>query len=834
MKRVCGESLSALPHVLFAANLDVLANCLSFTAPYLLLQFSDCPFLGGNGCFSLLLYGHMMLPALPNGMESVADEEFSEVLREPLLLLQDQRSRSNTTSQVAIVGSDLCPIESLDYEIIENDFFKQDWRTMGTVDIFQYIFIKWTLCFLIGVIVSLLGFLNNLAIENIAGVKFVITSNMMLARKFVVAFIVFASSNLGLTFLSSLVTALIAPEAAGSGIPEVKAYLNGVDAPAIFSFRTLVVKIVGSILAVSSSLNVGKAGPMVHTGACVAAIMGQGGSKKFGLTCKWLQVLKNDRDRRDLVTCGSAAGIAAAFRAPVGGVLFALEEMASWWRSALLWRAFFTTAVVAIVLRGLIDVCLRGECGLFGKGGLIMYDVTSANISYHLRDVPAVLLLAVIGGLLGSIYNLLLNKVLQIYNMINTKGIAYRIILACFISISTSCLLFGLPWIASCRLCPSDASEPCPTIGRSGNYKKFQCPPGYYNDLASLFFNTNDDAIKNLFSKGTDTEFHHSSMLIFFTTCFFLSTFSYGIVAPTGLFVPVIVTGAAYGRFVGMCVGSNLNLNHGLFAVLGSASLLGGSMRMTVSLCVIILELTDNLLLLPLIMLVLLISKTVGDVFDANIYDIIMTLKGLPYLKPHAEPYMRQLTVGDVVTGPLQIFHGIEKVGNIVHVLRTTGHNGFPVVDEPPLSLSPLLYGLILRSHLVTLLRKKLFFKTPTPVGLDAFLQFSADDFTTKDLGHCDQIDDIELSEEEMEMFVDLHPFTNTSPYTVVETMSLAKALILFREVGLRHLLVIPKVSGRLPVVGILTRHDFMLEHVQNLHPRLSRNRWRRWRLQFS
>ncbi|KAL0333999.1 UNVERIFIED_CONTAM: putative chloride channel-like protein CLC-g [Sesamum angustifolium] len=232
-------------------------------------------------------------------MEPAADEESSE----PLLLLQDQRSRSNTTSQVAIVGSDLCPIESLDYEyvifavfsfgkfvkhlrIIENDFFKQDWRTMGTVSIFQYIFMKWTLCFLIGVIVSLIGFLNNLAIENIAGVKFVITSNMMLARKsrlmlqpgvcyiffptpfslpdvvvrlyvctpvylsslkcvdrFVVAFIVFASSNLGLTFLSSLVTALIAPEAAGSGIPEVKAYLNGVDAPAIFSFRTLVVKV---------------------------------------------------------------------------------------------------------------------------------------------------------------------------------------------------------------------------------------------------------------------------------------------------------------------------------------------------------------------------------------------------------------------------------------------------------------------------------------------------------------------------------------------------------------------------------------------------------------
>lgn len=376
------------------------------------------------------------------------------------------------------------------------------------------------------------------------------------------------------------------------------------------------------------------------------------------------------------------------------------------------------------------------------------------------------------------------------------KGTAYKILLACSISILTSCLLFGLPWLASCQPCPADASEPCPTIGRSGNYKKFQCPPGHYNDLASLFFNTNDDAIKNLFSKDTDSEFQHSSILLFFVTCFFLSIFSYGIVAPAGLFVPVIVTGASYGRFVGMLVGSHSNLNHGLFAVLGSASFLGGSMRMTVSLCVIILELTNNLLLLPLIMIVLLISKTVADTFDENIYDLIMKIKGFPYLETHAEPYMRQLTVGDVVTGPLQLFHGIEKVSNIVHVLKTTGHNGFPVIDEGPLSDSPVLFGLILRAHLMTLLKKKAFLVSPVRTDFSAFKQLSANDFAKKGLSKRDNMEEIMLTAEEMEMYIDLHPYTNASPYTVVESMSLAKALMLFREVGLRHLMVIPKISG--------------------------------------
>ncbi|GLU16865.1 hypothetical protein SLE2022_332720 [Rubroshorea leprosula] len=748
-------------------------------------------------------------------------------------LLSRHRSTPNSSSQVAIVGANICPIESLDYEIVENDFFRQDWRARGSIHIFQYIFMKWLLCFLIGIIVSLIGFFNNLAVENIAGIKFVVTSNMMLMGRYGMAFLVFSVSNLVLTFFAASLTAFAAPVAAGSGIPEVKAYLNGVDAPGILSFRTLVVKIFGNITAVSSSLLVGKAGPMVHTGACVASLMGQGGSKKFSMTWKWLGYFKNDRDQRDLITCGSAAGIAAAFRAPVGGVLFALEEMASWWRSALLWRAFFTTAVVAIVLRGLIDVCLSGKCGLFGKGGLIMFDVYSKSVSYHLTDVPSVLLLGVIGGVLGSLYNFLLDKVLRFYNQIKKKGFVYKIFLACFISIFTSCLLFGLPWLASCQPCPFDAAEACPTIGRSGNYKKFQCPPDHYNDLASLIFNTNDDAIRNLFSKNTNSEFQYSSILIFFVTCFLLSIFSCGIVAPVGLFVPVIVTGASYGRFVGMLVGSNSNLNHGLYAVLGATSFLGGSMRMTVSLCVIILELTNNLLLLPLIMLVLLVSKTVADTFNGNIYDLIMKAKGFPYLEAHAEPYMRQLTVGDVVTGPLQVFHGIEKVRKIVHVLKTTRHNGFPVVDEPPVSQSAVLYGLILREHLIVLLKKRAFLSTSVPTGDHALRPFSAEDFAKKSSDNSDKIEDIELTEEEMEMFLDLHPFTNTSPYTVVETMSLAKALVLFREIGLRHLLVIPKIPSISPVVGILTRHDFMPEHVLGLQPLLITSRWKRLRIRF-
>lgn len=71
------------------------------------------------------------------------------------------------------------------------------------------------------------------------------------------------------------------------------------------------------------------------------------------------------------------------------------------------------------MLRALIDICRSDKCGLFGKGGLIMFDVTSADVTYHLVDLPPVIVLGIIGGILGSFYNSLLDKVLRVYNLIN-------------------------------------------------------------------------------------------------------------------------------------------------------------------------------------------------------------------------------------------------------------------------------------------------------------------------------------------------------------------------------------------------------------------------------
>ncbi|CAI8593484.1 unnamed protein product [Vicia faba] len=750
--------------------------------------------------------------------------QFSErnmTYEEPLLV-----KRINTTSQIAIVGSNLCPIESLDYEIFDSEIFNQDWRSRKKVQIFQYVVLKWVFALLIGLGTGLVGLFNNVAVENIAGFKLLLTTSLMSKQRFFEAFLVYAGLNMGLAAAAAALCAFIAPSAAGSGIPEVKAYLNGIDAHSILAPSTLFVKIVGSIFGVSAGFVVGKEGPMVHTGACIASILGQGGSRKYGLTWSWLRYFKNDRDRRDMITCGAAAGVAAAFRSPVGGVLFALEEAASWWRSALLWRSFFTTAVVAIVLRGGIQFCSTGKCGLFGEGGLILYDVSSAKVTYNSGDIFAVIVLATIAGILGSIYNFLVDKVVRSYSIINEKGPFFKISLAITVSLLTSCCYYFLPWIANCLPCPTDGTIACPSVDESGEYKVFQCPPGYYNDLASLFLNTNDDAIRNLFSPKINKEFHISSLFIFFAAVYFLGIITYGIAVPSGLFIPVILAGAAYGRVIGRLFEPITKLDRGLFSLLGAASFLGGTMRMTVSICVILLELTNDLLLLPLVMLALLISKSVADIFNKGVYDQILKIKGLPYLEAHAEPYMRNIATRDVVTGPLMSFSGIEMVGNILHVLNTTGHNGFPVIDEPPFSDSRELCGLVLRSYLLVLLKAKNFTRERVFADAGILENISVLDFGKAGSGKGVKLEDLDIGDEDLDMYVDLHPITNTSPYTVVETMSLAKAAIIFRQQGLRHMCVVPKSQERPPIVGILTRHDFMPEHVLGLYPDIKHHKW--------
>ncbi|KAL2530482.1 Chloride channel protein CLC-d [Forsythia ovata] len=717
--------------------------------------------------------------------------------------------------------SDGTTVESLDYEVIENYAYREEQAKRGKLYTGYSVAVKWFFALLTGIGTGLAAVFINISVENFAGWKYSLTFNII-QKSYLAGFLVYMLINLALVLSSVYIITNFAPAAAGSGIPEIKGYLNGIDTHGILLFRTLIGKIFGSIGSVGGGLALGKEGPLVHTGACIASLLGQGGSTKYHLSSRWLQVFRSERDRRDLVTCGCAAGVAAAFRAPVGGVLFALEEVTSWWRSQLMWRVFFTSAIVAVVVRTAMGWCKSGKCGHFGSGGFIIWDISGGQEDYSFQELLPMAVIGVIGGLLGALFNqLTLYLTHWRRNYLHKKGNRVKMIEVCIVSVITSVISFGLPLFRQCTPCPeadSNSGIECPRPpGMYGNYVNFYCSnKKEYNDLATIFFNTQDDAIRNLFSAKTVHEFSAQSLLTFLVMFYTLAVVTFGTAVPAGQFVPGIMIGSTYGRLLGKFVVSfyrKLNIEEGTYALLGAASFLGGSMRMTVSLCVIMVEITNNLKLLPLIMLVLLISKAVGDAFNEGLYEEQARLKGIPLLESRPKYQMRNMTAKEACGNQKVVyFPRVVKVSDVLSILRSNNHNGFPVIDHTR-SGETLVIGLILRSHLLVLLQSKVDFQhSPLPCDLRGGtlpIRHNLTEFVKPVSSKGISVHDVHLTPDDLEMYIDLALFLNPSPYVVPEDMSLTKVYNLFRQLGLRHILVVPRASR---VIGMITRKDLLIE----------------------
>jgi H+/Cl- antiporter ClcA len=183
-------------------------------------------------------------------------------------------------------------------------------------------------------------------------------------------------------------TGRFAPEASGSGIPQVIAAAEerwrGRWGGQRVTLRTAVWKVVLSAALLVCGASIGREGPTVQVVA--------------GITRTLTRGLKGGPGRRAIIIAGGAAGVAAAFNTPIAGIVFAFEELASGFE-----RRTHMTAILVVVVAGATSYALQGDYAYFGviEG--------RANLAAAWLAAP---LLGVAGGLFGGVFSRLLAEVI--------------------------------------------------------------------------------------------------------------------------------------------------------------------------------------------------------------------------------------------------------------------------------------------------------------------------------------------------------------------------------------------------------------------------------------
>lgn len=172
--------------------------------------------------------------------------------------------------------------------------------------------------------------------------------------------------------------------AAGSGVAEVRVILSGFVLHGFLGLKTLIIKSMGLVLSVASGLSLGKEGPYVHIATCVGNI-----------ACRLFEKYdRNDGKRREVLSAAAAAGVAVAFGAPLGGVLFGLEEVAYFFPAKTLFRTFFCCIIAALSLKFLNP---------YGTHKIVMFQVHYAA-DWEYFELVAFVVIGFIGGSLGALF----------------------------------------------------------------------------------------------------------------------------------------------------------------------------------------------------------------------------------------------------------------------------------------------------------------------------------------------------------------------------------------------------------------------------------------------
>jgi chloride channel protein, CIC family len=438
------------------------------------------------------------------------------------------------------------------------------------------------------------------------------------------AWIVLPLVGVGFGFLAGWLVERLAPEASGSGIPQVKASLANV--PMNLSWRVASVKLLSAIIAIGSGLTLGRQGPTVQVGAGLAAGMSR-------------LVPTSPDHRRQMIAAGAGAGLAAAFNAPIAGVLFIIEELLQDLSGLTL-----GTAIIASFIGGVVS-------RLLGGGSLLLnLPETKLSSSFLLTEIPFYLLLGICAGLFAALFNLGLIYSIKLYRRLHVR-LPIRIGLA---GLTSGIIVALLP-------------------------ESFRDNTG----LREFVIATSGNA---------------SLAAIAFIAQFFLTLVAFGSGAPGGLFAPSLILGSCLGHIIGIFQESLMHAGSPTtYALAGMGAFFSGVSKVPITAIVIVFEMTTDFNLVLPLMIGSVTSYLVADkLVPGSLYDKLLKLNGIE-IQNQASPegILTKLTAREVMQCRVESFDADMSVEEAMKAFSRSHHRGFPVVDDGR------LVGIITQSDLL-------------------------------------------------------------------------------------------------------------------------------------
>ena len=566
-----------------------------------------------------------------------------------------------------------------------------------------------------------------------------------------VIYIIFAAL---LAFVAGFLVKGYAPYAAGSGISEIKCIIAGFVMKGFLGFWTFLIKAICLPFAIASGLSVGKEGPSVHYAVCVGNII----SRFFD------KYKRNASKTREILTATAAAGVAVAFGSPIGGVLFSLEEMASYFPLKTLWRSYFCALVATAVLAAMNP---------FRTGQLVMFQIRYDR-TWHFFEIIFFIFLGIFGGLYGAFvihWNLKAQAFRKKYLP------KYAITEAVSLAAATAILCYPNMFL---RI---DMTEMMEMLFK-------ECEGGEdYHGIC-------------------EAQHRWSTVFSLFIATFlriFLVIISYGCKVPAGIFVPSMAIGASFGRMIGILVQALYEkfpdsqffsacepdvpcITPGTYAFLGAGAALSGIMHITVSVTVIMFELTGALTYILPTMIVVGVTKAVGDRFSkGGIADRMIWFNGFPFLDSKEELSFG-VPVSEVMTQNMTVIPASNfTVKAAERLLESTNFSGFPIVEN---RTNRMLVGYIGKTELRYAIDRARKQGIVSPSARCAFTPEAAVDTLSPTSPGPSSITFDTIASSSAQQFVDFSQYTDLTPIAVHPRLPLETVMELFKKMGPRVILV--------------------------------------------